>query len=438
MKILYYDCFSGISGDMNLAAMVDLGVEKQYIIDELQKLHLSGYSIHFENDQRKGITGTRADVVLDNPNHSHHHSHPHAHPHSEGDHEFSNKKPGFSLTTNQLKPVSKEEAHSHDQNRNFSEIKQIINSSTLNDHVKELSIEIFHKIAVAEAHVHGKSIDEIHFHEVGAVDSIVDIVGAAICFDWLKPDKVISSPVQLGGGFVKCAHGTFPVPAPATLEILKGIPVKTGAVQVETTTPTGAAIIATLANEFTDQPGFSMDKVAYGIGHRDNVIPNVLRVCMANDVTNTTYQDACIIECNIDDMNPEIYEYVMDKLFDAGADDVWFQPIIMKKTRPAITIRVLSGLSTAANLEQILLTETSTLGVRKYQVQKRMLQRNSKTIDTKWGSVSVKIGYLDGKAIKSKPEYNDCLLLSKKNNVPINDVYKEITRILNSEISDCN
>lgn len=428
MKILYYDCFSGISGDMNLAAMVDLGVDKRYLIDELKKLRLPGYTIHFENDQRKGITGTRADVVLDHSSGDHHH--PHKGEEVKG-HEHPHKTQGFSLSVNQLKPVSQNKTHTHEPHRNFSDIRMIIENSSLGNEVKELSMEIFRKIAVAEAHVHGKSIDEIHFHEVGAVDSIVDIVGAAICFDFLKPDKVISSPVQLGGGLVNCAHGTFPVPAPATMEILKGIPIKVGAVEVETTTPTGAAIIATLADEFTSRPDFVIETVAYGIGHRDNAVPNVLRVCLANTADSFDHQPACIIECNIDDMNPEMYEYVMDKLFEAGADDVYFQTILMKKTRPAIKISVLSGLSLVSEMERILLSETSTLGVRKYEVQKTMLQREQKTIDTKWGTVRIKVGFLNDKAIKSKPEYGDCLAISRANHVPLSDVYHEVARIMN-------
>ncbi len=429
MKILYYDCFSGISGDMNLAAMVDLGVDKQYLIDELQKLHVSGYSIHFENDQRKGIFGTRADVILENTDGNHHH-HNHNEQHSH-DHTTKHQVYNSQISVTNLKPDPQNTIHTHDHNRNFSDIKLLIERSSLSNKVKEISVEIFRKIAVAEAHIHGKTIDEIHFHEVGAIDSIIDIVGAAICFDYLKPDKIISSAIQLGGGFVVCAHGTFPVPAPATLEILKSIPVKMGAVQVETTTPTGAAIIATLANEFNDQPGLSIEKVAYGIGHRDNVIPNVLRVCLANLVDDSDHQTACITECNIDDMNPEMYEYVMDKLFEAGADDVYFQPIIMKKTRPAIKISVLSGIQLAAKVEQILLTETSTLGVRKYDVQKSMLKREIKKVETKWGFVHVKVGFLNGEVIKSKPEYVDCLAISRTNNIPLTEVYKEVINILN-------
>ncbi|HEY4787064.1 MAG TPA: nickel pincer cofactor biosynthesis protein LarC [Bacteroidales bacterium] len=417
MKILYYDCFSGISGDMNLGALVDLGVDQSYLIQELKKLGIQGYSISFTPDQRKGITGTRADVNLT----------------EQGDYSSTPFK------FEGLKKVADTQIHHHQKHnhgRNYADIRKLIDESSLNNNIKKISIAIFQKVAEAEAHVHGKSVDEVHFHEVGAVDSIVDIVGAAICIDYLNPDKIISSPVQLGGGMVKCAHGIFPVPAPATAEILKGKPVKLGAVPVETTTPTGAAILAVLVNEFTDRPDFSISKIAYGIGHRDNDLPNVLRVCLAESGGQPAFDylrsTAVMFECNIDDMNPEMYEYIMDKLFEAGADDVYFQPIIMKKTRPGTKISVLCQHTVAPSVENILLQETSTLGLRKYEVQKTMLKRDWKTVETKWGTVRVKLGLINGVTSKTKPEYVDCLRIARENNIPITDVYKEITFLLNN------
>lgn len=246
MKILYYDCFCGISGDMNLAALIELGVPKEYLLKELSKLNIdSEYEIKVEKDEKLGINGTRVDVVLKNQLHKHedHHEHEHEHHH-----------------------------------RNLKDIENIINSSDLNEKVKESSIDMFMKVAKAEAKVHGKDLYEVHFHEVGATDSIVDIVGAAICLNYLVVDEIISSPVQVGGGFVKCAHGVMPVPAPATVEILKDIPINTGIVQFETTTPTGAAILAANVKKFTTKMNFSIKKTAYGVGHRDLDIPNVLRV----------------------------------------------------------------------------------------------------------------------------------------------------------------
>lgn len=273
MRILYYDCFSGISGDMNLGAMIDLGVDKDYLINELSKLNLEDeYKIEVRRDSRKGIEGTKVDVIL-NDNHGHHehihgddhqHSHDNNHEHSQGhDHHHHCHE------------------HNHHIHRNLKDIEDMINSSSLSDNVKKLSLNMFMKVAEAEAKVHGKPLYQVHFHEVGAVDSIVDIVGAAICLDYLKVDKIMASSVELGGGFVKCAHGLIPVPAPATVEILKGIPVKLGIVPFETTTPTGAAILAANVNEFTDIKEFTIEKIGYGVGGRDTEIPNVLRVYLA-------------------------------------------------------------------------------------------------------------------------------------------------------------
>lgn len=419
MKILYYDCFSGISGDMNLAALIDLGVEQSYLINELNKLNIDGYSLRITSDQRRGIKGTRVDVLLAD----------------------NNDKANQPFTFEGLKSLASKQAqpHAHDQphGRNYADIRLLINNSGLNDNVKRISLAIFKKVAEAEAHVHGKPVDEVHFHEVGAVDSIVDIVGAGICIDYLKPDKIISSPVQLGGGMVKCAHGTFPVPAPATAEILIGIPVRLGAVQFETTTPTGAAILAALVNEFTDKPDLNISKIAYGIGHRDTEIPNVLRVFMAEwqeaYTTDYLHASATMIECNIDDMNPEMFEYIMDRLFEAGAEDVYFQSIIMKKSRPATKISILCPASIVNTAEHILLHETSTLGLRKYEVHKTMLKRNHRTIETKWGPVNIKLGLVNEQVIKTKPEYEDCLRISKENKIPIRIVYQEIATLLDSQ-----
>ncbi|AYD40217.1 nickel pincer cofactor biosynthesis protein LarC [Clostridium fermenticellae] len=249
MRILYYDCFCGISGDMNLAALVDLGVPKEYLIKELSKLNLnSEYDISITSSSKLGITGTRVDVVLKNNDDSNAHTHEHSHHH-----------------------------------RNLEDIENIINSSDLDDDIKQNSVKIFKKVAEAEAKVHGKGLNEVHFHEVGAIDSIIDIVGAAICLNYLDADKIMASKVQVGGGFVECAHGVMPVPAPATAEILKDIPIKTGIVQFETTTPTGAAILSANVDNFGSNIDFTIKNTGYGIGHRNLEIPNVLRVYIGED-----------------------------------------------------------------------------------------------------------------------------------------------------------
>lgn len=277
MKILYYDCFSGISGDMNLAAMIDLGVDPKYLAGELAKLGIGDeFSLAVSADARKGIHGTRVDVVLGNEKHHHHGGHHHDHGH--GHH------------------------HHHHTHRNLRDIEKIINESDLDSGIKATSLAIFRRVAEAEAKIHGKPIYEVHFHEVGATDSIVDIVGAAICFHALNIDEVWCSPIELGGGFIKCAHGLMPIPAPATLEILNGIPTSRGAVQKETTTPTGAAILAELVTRFESSPVLTPERTAYGIGHRDTEIPNVLRVSLATTLASPNRlktMPACLLDQHV-------------------------------------------------------------------------------------------------------------------------------------------
>jgi uncharacterized protein (TIGR00299 family) protein len=387
MKILYYDCFSGISGDMNLGAMIDIGVEQDRLINELKKLTIDPFELKITSDKRRGISGTKVEVVLSEKTAPHH--------------------------------------------RSFRNISTLIEGSDLSRNVKTLSLRIFTKIAQAEAKIHGCNIDDVHFHEIGAVDSIVDIVGAAVCLDCLRVDRVLSSPVQVGGGFVTCAHGTLPVPAPATAEILKGIPVRSGLVPFETTTPTGAAILAATVDIFTEEANFTPRKIGYGIGHRDTEIPNVLRIYLG-DMEEVPFEedveirDAFMVECNIDDMNPEFYDDVMDALFEAGAKDVFLAPIIMKKSRPAVTISVLCHGSELKSVETILLIRTSTLGVRTRKVTKTMLRRDFSAVSTKYGEITVKNAYFRGKKIKSKPEYETCKQLAREKGVSIKEIYDSV------------
>jgi len=400
MNVLYYDCFSGISGDMNIGALVNLGVPVEYLLDELKKLNLDGFSLECKPAVKMGISGTYAHVHLDEKHHHHDH---HEHDHSHG--------------------------------RNLKEITRIITTSSLSEFTKNKSLQMFKLIGEAEAKIHSKNIDEIHFHEVGALDSIVDIVCAALCIDFLKPDRIIASPVELGGGFVTCAHGVFPVPAPATAEILKDVPVKTGAVDRETTTPTGAAILKTFVDEFSSHFAFSILKTAYGIGYHDFQIPNVLRVCLAemneNTGLHTDRTDAILIECNIDDMNPEQYEFIMEKLFEAGAQDVFIIPVIMKKSRPGIEIKVLCSREDQPAMEEIILKETTSLGLRYTNVTKSMLQRQVRTLDTMYGPVRVKEALLEGKIIKYKAEYDDCSKAARKHEVSLRAVYGAVEKVIN-------
>ena len=392
MTILYYDCFAGISGDMNLGAMVDLGVPPDHLEAELGKLKLDGYSLRISKGEKNGISGTKVDVELKEAKHSHHHR------------------------------------------RGFNDIKNLIENSELDKKIKEYSIRIFRKLAEAEAKIHNKTIEEIHFHEVGAVDSIVDIVGAAICFHYLKPDKIMASSVEVGGGFVKCEHGIFPVPAPATAELLAGTPIKSGAVNTETTTPTGAAILAAFVDEFTDTYRFQIDKTGYGLGTKQFEIPNVLRVFLAHEEKKhhsiPKIHNATIIECNIDDMNPEIYGYVMDLLFENGAHDVFITPIIMKKSRPGSKLSVLCSIDNEELLTDILLTHTTSLGIRMYEVKKTLLERETYRLKTKYGEVTIKTAIYKGEKLKSKPEYEECIRIAREQGIPVHKVYQEINSLI--------
>lgn len=383
MKIIGYDCFSGISGDMNLGAMIDLGIDKAYLNDELNKLNLPGWELLVQKDQRHGITGTK-------------------------------------VTVNQTRH---EHAHRH-----LSDIEKIIEDSALDDKTKELSVKIFMKIARAEATVHGISIDQVHFHEVGAVDSIIDVVGAAICFNALKVDAVHVSTVELGGGFVICDHGKLPVPAPATAEIIKGIPVKKGGVDFEATTPTGAAILATLGTNFNPDLAIKIEKTAYGVGQKENQdVPNLLRVFLGETIVNQeTGHDALQIECNIDDMNPEFYDYISDKLFKAGASDVFLSNIMMKKCRPGILLNVICETELADTVKNIIYTESTSLGIRTFRFRKDTLVRKLETIQTIYGKVAVKRSYFDTKEVSCKPEYEDCKRIAAEKEIPLKEVYNVI------------
>ncbi len=394
MKILYYDCFAGISGDMNLAALVDLGVDSGYLAGELDKLCLKGYELRVSRGERRGIAGTKVDVILAGGN-------------------------GH---------------HDHHEHRNLDDIELLIKKSTLPDRVKKTGLAIFGKLAEAEAAVHGTDVRSVHFHEVGAVDAIVDIVGAAVCLDALGIDEVISSPVELGGGFVTCAHGILPVPAPATTEILKGVPVKTGAAPFEMTTPTGAAILVSIAKDFRETVDFTLLKAGYGVGNRDTEIPNLLRV-MLGETDGTApgrrkIGETVLVECNIDDMSPEFYEYIMDTLFDAGALDVYLTPVIMKKSRPAVVLSVICSADMLAAVEEIILAETTTIGLRKVVLQRTTLKRDISRHETPFGEVRVKHTYLGKDRVKSKPEYEDCRRIAREKGIPLHEIYEALEKAL--------
>ncbi|WP_299582551.1 nickel pincer cofactor biosynthesis protein LarC [uncultured Sunxiuqinia sp.] len=391
MKILYYDCFAGISGDMNLGALLDLGVDANYLKTELEKLNIEGFHLEIKQDQRRGITGTKADVIIENPD--------------------------------------------NEKHRHLRHVEEIVNNSSLPQQVKTNALKIFDLVAEAEAKVHNISKEKVHFHEVGALDSIADIVGAAICLDYLKVDKVMAAPIQLGAGTVKCAHGIMPVPAPATAEIVKNVPVKTGLVNHEATTPTGAAILVAMVDQFTGHINLPITKTAYGIGNRDSEVPNVLRVYLLEDVQalhDVSTEEALVLESNIDDMNPEHYDFLLDQLFDAGANDAWLTPIIMKKSRPAVQVSVLCPLEQAFNLKNVIFKHSTSLGIREYRVSKNKLRREETTVATSYGPVRVKNSYFDGQRVRSKAEFEDCKKLALKHKVSLSEIEKEIRKQLES------
>ncbi len=389
-KILYYDCFAGISGDMNLGALVDLGVDPEFLEKELGKLNVDGFRLEVGRDIRKGISGTKVDVVIENPE--------------------------------------------NEKHRHLRHIEELINQSALSESIKSKSLAIFERIAVAEAKVHNISKEKVHFHEVGALDSIADIVGAAICQEYLEVDEIQSSPVQLGGGFVKCAHGMMPVPAPATAEIVADIPVRSGLVDYEATTPTGAAILAATVDRFTLETDFTITKTGYGIGNRDGEIPNVLRVYLAESKQqmeqDLQVEESVMLECNMDDMNPEWYSHVTSLLFDAGASDVFMTPIVMKKSRPGHMLSVLCSMDLAPVLKEILFTETSSIGLREYRVQKNMLRREIVVINTKYGDLQVKRSYFKGRVVNEKAEFEQCRQLAEKHGVSLEEIRKEVYKHL--------
>lgn len=435
MKILYYDCFAGISGDMNLAAMIALGVEPGYLRAELSKLGLDQeFDLQISADSRHGIHGTRVDVVLrewaapHGHGHAHAHGHAHEHEHVHG-HEHGHEH-GHAVG-HAHRPEARPGGHDHGAQRNLAAIEAIIQGSALDPAVKKTSLDIFRRVAEAEARVHGKTMHEVHFHEVGATDSIVDIVGAAICHHRLGVDAVWASPVELGGGFVRCAHGVVPVPAPATVEILQGIPTTRGAVRQETATPTGAAILAALVDEFTATPALTTEKTAYGIGHRDTDIPNVLRVQLARPASSRpvgSVRQARLLQCNIDDMTAEMLGATMDFLMENGAMDVHFTPILMKKNRPATCLSLLCSTADEERFKELLLRHTTTLGVKSVQLDKTVLDIAFERLDTPLGAVTMKNALLGGTVLRSKPELEDCRELARRHGIPLADVYAVIGR----------
>ncbi len=436
-KILYFDILSGISGDMAIGALLDLccDMDLDKLNRELKKLNLDGYSIRAAKTQKNGISGTKFDVVLDNAeqqqhNHSHDYLHDHLHDHN---HEHAHSH------THEVE-IECDNNHLHEHHhRSYGDIIFLIESSDLNENVKKLAKDIFLNIGLAEAKIHDKDLNEVHFHEVGAIDSIVDIVGVAICIDALNVDEILSSSVHVGTGFVKSQHGVIPVPAPATLEILKNVPVYSRGIRSELVTPTGAAIIKTLVKDYCTLPEMAIDKIGYGHGTKDLEITNTLRVILGEKKTeildNTQNQEdkVVVLETNIDDMSSELYTYLYEKLLANNALDVFSTPILMKKNRPAYKFSVICKSKDKDNIERIIFKETTTFGIRAYEVTRNTLDRNFTKISTSFGEVTVKNGYLDNEIIKSSFEFEDLKKIAIEKNIPISKIVNECTKYIEGE-----
>lgn len=420
MTVAYFDCFAGISGDMTIGALLGAGVSFQELKAELFKLKLKDYELESSRVLRNGISATRFDVRIVGPGRT-----------------SSGEKPGGSRRAHLKREHPGVRApHGHlrgeHAHRSLDEILGMIETSKLSSGAKSLSQQIFRRLGEAEAKVHDLPIQEVHFHEVGAVDSIVDIVGSAICFDWLGFRRIICSPINVGSGFVDCDHGKLPVPGPAVAELLKGIPVYSAGPEVELTTPTGAAIISTVASEFRRMKEFQSTSVGYGAGSRDvKGFPNVLRVYVGKEITG---QDRAIesdpeivniIECNIDDMNPQIYGYFVEKALAAGALDVYITAVQMKKNRPGQCLSVICDPSRLDALARLVFAETTTIGLRIQKAHRRVLNRSQETIETRFGQVRVKVARLNGSVLNAMPEFADCQRLAEENAIPLKEVLAE-------------
>ena len=431
MKTIYLDIFSGISGDMFLGAMIDLGVDPKVLENELSKLNLDGYLINVSRKTKANIDGVKFDVHL-LPNegennsgtstHSHEHSHSHSHEHSHS------------------------QSHSHDSDghiheRNFDDIKKIINNSSLSEWVKEKSIAVFRRVAEAEGKVHGMPPDDVHFHEVGAIDSIIDIIGACIALELLGKPLVLSAPLVEGTGWVDCAHGRFPVPTAATLEILaaRGVTVNQCDEPHELVTPTGAAIVAEFAERFELMKGVIPERIGYGLGTRDmHTRPNVLRAVLGHLDSSVDQSESLdwhadtvtVIETNLDDINAEHLGYFVETALECGALDVFYTPIQMKKNRPGVLLTILCNDTDVDRFSEKILRETSAFGVRYRNVARRKLQREQIMVKTSFGQVQVKLGRLNGKLIQASPEYESCRELALNKEVTIKEVYSAALKSL--------
>ncbi len=476
MKTLYLDIFSGISGDMFVAALIDLGVPPAVLERELDKLHLAGYHLHIGRQTKANIAGVKFDVHLHThdsghehahhaqedeaghathaPGHGHDHGHDHGHAHDHGhshahqahagepalpshDHEHEHGHGHDHDQAHGHTPATKHAAdgHTHDDSRSFAQIRELIAASALSVWVKEKALGVFQRIAVAEGRIHGQPPEEVHFHEVGAVDSIVDIVAACVGLEALGRPRVLAGPVVEGTGWIHCAHGRFPIPAPATLQILgaRGIPLTQCEEPQELITPTGAALLAEFAESFGPMTGLVAERIGFGLGTRDNhTRPNVLRAILGETAGNSTSDNdweidtVAVLETNLDDISAEWLGFFVERALGAGALDVFHTPIQMKKNRPGVLLTVLCPQAEADRFSELILRETSAFGLRRSTAERRKLARDFAQVSTRFGEVTVKLGKLNGRVIQAAPEFEACRRIALEQGVPIREVYEAV------------
>ena len=454
MKTLYLDIFSGISGDMFIGALIDLGADARQLERELKKLKLGGYHLHVAREQKSGIAGVKFDVHLNEGRGAKVEGREHGHPH------HASRPPSTVLL--RRTGITHQEHH-HDENRTFAEIKKLVAKSKLSAWVKKKSIAVFQRLAEAEGKIHGLPPEKVHFHEVGAVDSIVDIVGACIALELLGKPRVLAAPVVEGTGWVDCAHGRFPVPAPATLAILgaRGIGVTQCDEPHELVTPTGAALLAEFVENFGPMQSLVAEKIGFGLGTRDNQTrPNVLRAVLGKSdkcqvtgdmkgggsaVSGHRSPVTChvshldwetdrivVLETNLDDVSGEILGPFVETALTAGALDVFYTPIQMKKNRPGVLLTVLCAETDADKFSELILRETSAFGIRRTVAERRKLRREFTTIKTPFGDVTLKIGRLNGKVIQAAPEFESCKKLASRAKIPLKRIYEAVFKAIKS------
>ena len=384
MRIAYFDCFSGASGDMLLGSLIDAGLSPLRLREELKKLRMPTIRLNIYKVLKGGISATRVIV--------------------EGRGE---KK----------------------KHRDLKEMLKIIDRSGLASEIKEKSKEIFQRIASVEAKIHQKPIDQIHFHEIGGLDSIVDIVGSVWGLRQMGIDEVHVSKVNVGTGFVKCEHGILPVPAPATLALMKGKPIYSSLVEKELLTPTGAALLTSLGSQFGQMVPMKVERIGYGAGRDDFPHPNLLRLIIGTSVANSGKERVLVVETNIDDMNPQFYDYVMEKLFNMKVKEVFLTPILMKKNRPATLLTVICSPAKLPSIIEFLLRETTTLGLRWHEEERARADREILTLETRYGTIRFKVARWEGSVINLSPEYEDCKRLALKRKIPLKDVFEEAKKV---------